>query len=128
MAGGAHGVAAALRQDALDALGGRRQHDALGVARIDALFPSVVMNDRDGRHLCPSSWCDRDGKAFEPPQRVVVAPLHGSGDLETFDLARKGSEHDLAFEPRHQLTDTHMNAGTEADMSRRLAGDVVSAR
>src|SRR6202008_5062405 len=75
-----------------------------------------------------SSLLDGDGQAVEPPQRVVVAALHWTADLDAHALARERREHDLALEPRHQLADAHVNAGAEADMARCLATDIVAIR
>src|SRR5438128_1871037 len=76
----------------------------------------------------PSGWLDRDGQAFETAQRVVVAALHFSSDLDRSDLARQRRQHDFALEARDQLANAHMDAGAEADMARRAAGDVVAVR
>lgn len=67
-----------------------------------------------------------DTGGLEPAQGVVVAALDGTGDLDRCDLARDGGQRHLAFAPRHQLTDAHVNAGSEADMASGFAGDVVA--
>src|SRR6185436_4638455 len=58
---------------------------------------------------------NRNGKAFEAAQRVVVAALHRAGDRDGRDLARDRRQHHLAFDARQQLADAHMDARAEPD-------------
>src|SRR3954471_16101554 len=53
----------------------------------------------------------RDGyrQAVEPAQRVVETALWLAPDLDLRDPAGQSREHCLAFEPRDQLTDAHVN-------------------
>src|SRR6266487_2346768 len=67
----------------------------------------------------PSGRRNRNGETFEAAQRVVVAALHRTDDLDVCNLAR---------DRRQQLADAHMDARTETDMARRAAGDVVAVR
>src|ERR1700687_437445 len=83
-----------------------------------------VMVDMGAR----SSRREGDAKAVETAQRVVVAAFHRSGDFDGRDLARQCRQHHLAFQPSDQLPHTHMDAGTEADMTAGLARDVVALR
>src|SRR5450631_970815 len=74
----------------------------------------------------PSGRCDGDWKAFEPTQRIVVAALHRAGDFDRRYLSRQRRQERLAFEPRDELADAHVDAGTEADMAAGSAGNVVA--
>src|SRR5215204_6719129 len=74
----------------------------------------------------PSGRRNRDGKAFEAAQRVVVAALHRAGDLDGSNLARDRRQHHLTFDARQQLADTHMDARAEPDMAGGAAGDVIA--
>jgi hypothetical protein len=48
--------------------------------------------------------------------------------LEALEDTRKRPEQRLAFEPRQQLTDAHMNAAAKANVARRRAIDVIAVR
>src|SRR5258705_3108269 len=74
----------------------------------------------------PSGRRNRNGETFEAAQRVVVAALHRTGDLDACNLACDRRQHHLAFDAREQLADAHMDARTEPDMAGRAAGDVVA--
>ena len=50
MAGGAHGIPAALRHDLVNAMSRRGQHGALADARFDALGPVVGADEGNNRH------------------------------------------------------------------------------
>src|SRR5882672_6176926 len=74
----------------------------------------------------PSGRRDGDGKAFEPAQRVVVAALHGTRDLDGPDLARQRRQYGLAFEAGDELADAHVNARAIADMAAGSTRNVVA--
>src|SRR6267154_2494184 len=50
MAGGAHGISAALRHDLVNAMSRRRQHGAIADACFDALGPVVGADESNDRH------------------------------------------------------------------------------
>src|SRR5688500_14171011 len=69
---------------------------------------------------------DGDRQTFQPAQRIVVATLHRSGDLDAADLARQRRQHGFAFEAGDELADAHVDAGAIADMTTGPPRDVVA--
>src|SRR5258708_27723816 len=67
---------------------------------------------RSGRH-------DAKRHCVEPAQRVVQPQFGLACQFERRDALCKCAEDDLAFEPRHSLADTAVNAGSERHMPRR---------
>src|SRR5260370_41614376 len=67
-----------------------------------------------------------DGRTFQTTERVVVAALYGTGDLNGGDLSCQCRQHRLTFQARGQPADAHMNARTQADLTPRRARDVVT--
>jgi len=65
----------------------------------------------------PSGWCEGDGEAFEPAQRVVVTPASPGRYFDSPDLSRQRRQHHFAFEARDELADAHMDARTKPDMA-----------
>src|SRR5256884_5661220 len=76
----------------------------------------------------PSGSFKGEGKTFQTAQCVVVAALHGTGDLNGGDLSCQRRQHGLTFQASDQLADAHMNARTKTDMTAGLARDVVAIR
>src|SRR5665647_1991555 len=77
---------------------------------------------------CLSGRGECDWQAVEPAQRIVVATLDRTTDLDrSYSLGKRRQDH-FAFQPGHQLTDTHVHTATESDVPRGLSGNVVSIR
>src|SRR3954453_5124193 len=66
VAGGAHGIAAAFSNDAVDAIGQRRQHDAGAVLGLHALAAVVGMNEGDRRHGVAQAGVNVTGRLSSP--------------------------------------------------------------
>src|SRR3954453_12486704 len=107
------------------------------IARLlTALFITASSQDffvaRCGSRLPPpSAWvrsgrCDRNGKVFEPAQRVVVASLHRTRDLDGPNLARQCGHHALALEPGDQQTDAHVNPRAVSHMPAGFPRHVIA--
>jgi hypothetical protein len=66
------------------------------------------------------------GRPHPAAQRVVEERRWLAVRRERRKSARESGEQRLAFRPRQQLSDAHVDAGAEADMPRRCAVDVVT--
>src|SRR5258708_10700195 len=79
---------------------------------------AIILGIRSGR-------LESDGKVVEAAQRIVVAPLNRTGDLDSGDLSRQGREQHFAFEAGDELADTHVDTGPEADVAAGPTRNVI---
>ena len=71
---------------------------------------------------------DSHRQALQPSQRVIEPTFGCASQLDLANSLRKRLQHHLPFEPRKQLTHTHVDAGAKSNMPQGLTLDVIDVR